>query len=235
MKPLRFAGSFALILAGTLAAGCTYALRESPTLYSHQQVKGHFLPIEEETLEEAVSTALASDPDGEVRGNSRYHISRNDWGWAWVEDRIEYRRGLSVEVPETDDDPAQTIQYRDNVLLARGTGIPSFILGKSDYHVYDRETGEPYARMRSRSAILSLIYWGEMIKPTGRAIPLPDTMGPLRWEPDQYNYTKTSGTSIIWGLLAGGQKNGRAYAQILWIPIPLWETDPTPDPVEFDR
>ncbi|MCC5875175.1 MAG: hypothetical protein JJU11_03045 [Candidatus Sumerlaeia bacterium] len=235
MNALRLAGSLALILAGTLATGCTYALKESPALYSYQQVEGKFLPLEKDTLEEAVSTALQEDSQGEVRGNSRYHISRNDWGWAWVEDRIEYRRGLTVEVPETDDEPARTIQYRDNVLLARGTGIPSLIFGKSDYHIYDRETGEAYARMRSTSAILSLIYWGEVIKPTARALPLPDTMGPLSWEPDQYNYTKSSGTALIWGLLAAGQKNGRAYAQVLWIPIPLWATEPTPDPVEFDR
>lgn len=229
------AGLLAFTILAMTISGCTYALRDGVALYSRAQIEDKFKTMERADLEAAVAEATEADPEGVVRANTRTHLVRNDYGWLWVEDRIEYRKGLTVEVPATDDTAARTIKYRDNVLISRGTGLPSLIYGHANYQLFDLESGQPYARMRSRSAILSLIYWGEVVKPTARSIPLPDKMGPLSWEPSEYNYSVTRGTSLIWGLLAAGKKDGRAFAQVLWIPIPLWSTDPAPTPVDFQR
>jgi hypothetical protein len=229
------AGLFVALPLTLALNGCTYLLRDGVALYSRDQVAERFKPADAEELTQWRERALEADPEGTVVGTQRVHRARNDYGWLWVDDRVEFRAGREITLPATDDMPERTITYRDNVLKSRQTGLPAVIYGESEYQLHDLESGEPYARAWHQTALLYLYYRGGMEKPRDDKRVAPHTLGPLAWEVDQYNYTSTSGTALIWGLLAAGQKNGRAYAQILWIPIPLWRTTPAPEPVTFER
>jgi len=215
--------------------GCTYLLRDGVDLYSRDQVADRFRTASAEELAEWRGRALEADPEGTVVGTQRVHLARNDYGWAWVDDRVEFRAGREVTLPATEEMPERTIKYRDNLLQSRQTGLPSILYGESEFTIHDLESGQPYARAWHQTALLYLYYRGGKEKPRDDHWVAPQKMGPLAWEIDQYNYTSTSGTALVWGLLAAGQKNGRAFAQVLWIPIPLWRTTPAPEPVTFER
>lgn len=229
MGSRHLAGSILLGVLFPLLAGCTFLYQPGNGLYRWAQLEEQLGALEVGEVEELVERALADDPDGTPRGSFSTHLSRNDYPWLWAGRRVEYRAGHTVE---RDD---ETITYRDNVLRGTNTGIFRVIYGQDDVAVHDRETGKGYARQRTRSALLNLIYWGEVIKPTAAMTPLPDRLGPLRWEVEEYDYTAACGMALGWGVVAWGRKNGRAYGQLLWIPIPLWSAGEQPEGVRYER
>lgn len=228
MHSRHLAGLILFGVASPLLAGCTFIYKSGNGLYTRAQLEDRLAAMAPAEVEDAVDRALAADPDGVSRGSFRVHVDRNDYPWLWAGRRVEYRAGRTVE---RDD---ETIAYRDNILTGTNTGILRVIYGQDDIDVYDRETGMGYARQRTRSAILNLIYWGEVIKPTAAMTPLPDRLGPLRWEVGEYDYTAVCGTALGWGLVGWGTKNGRAYGQLLWIPIPLWSAGEQPEGVIYE-
>lgn len=216
MNAPRTLAQVALLSAAALTlGGCSYTLLEGNGLYSHGQVAEGFRTAFQSEMQEWENTARSADPTGTSRGVARVHRSGSTLGWLWIDRRVEYHDAISG--------------FNDHVLVGRTPGLAGIVYGESDVALYDVLSREQFASHSTRHALFGSLYWGEVVKPGETSFPLPWNMPPLRHDPPGYTYTRTNGASLLWGVLAGGTKNGRAYGQILWIPIPLWSTGEQPD------
>lgn len=92
------------------------------------------------------------------------------------------------------------------------------------YHwaaAYDAETGQTLAYKTSVSCLLNLIFYARITAPVDEVPPLLDRREPL----SDVKCTHRRAFCLGYGLVAGGVVNGRAYAQLLFFPIPLWSTN----------
>ncbi len=85
---------------------------------------------------------------------------------------------------------------------------------------YDVETGQALAVEKFFFFTPLIIYHSSTTPRDGVVLPLH----PKEAIPEDLKYNQQSALCIGSGVLAAGVKNGRAYMQIAWIPIPLWRT-----------
>lgn len=213
--PKTVACSTLLAAAPLILGGCSYTLLHGNGLYSHDQVAEGFRTAHRSEIQQWENTARSADPDGRAHGVARVHRQDSTLGWLWLDRRVEFHDAISG--------------FNDHILVGRTPGLAGIIYGESDVALYDVLGREQFASHSTRHALFGSLYWGEIVKPGETSFPLPWTMPPLRHDPSSYTYTRTNGVSVLWGVLAGGTKNGRAYGQILWVPIPLWSAGEQPN------
>lgn len=216
MSPIKALSSFALLLVAVVTmSGCSFLLQSGNGVYSHNQMADVFTIAPQFEMREWEAQARGADPQGKSDGVVRVHRSGSPLGWLWIDRRVEYHEGMA--------------NYNDHILVGRRPGLAGILYGETDVALYDVNTRRQFASHNSRHALFYILYWGDVIKAGETSFPLPWSMPPLSQDPTTYNYTRGSGVSLLWGVLAGGSKNGRAYCQILWIPVPLWSVGIQPE------
>ncbi len=126
--------------------------------------------------------------------------------------------------------PATEVELRAVVSRAEGCGVLSILASKVWSRGHDYPSGE--CIMASHWTWLGgpLLVFGSDTEPASREGPQAGAKRPdwtsLRVPLKNLKYNRTTFVCLGLGLVAWGTRNGRAYAQLLWVPIPLWSVRP---------
>jgi len=130
------------------------------------------------------------------------------------------RKVMFCEPNEANKEVKRPLVKHDN---GWGFLFPLFYTAKS--FSYDCNTGECLSAERV-TCVTAVMFFHSFTKPTGGVIWfLPSDAFDNSKEVRDLQYDRMTSWSLGWGALATGTKTGRAYLQIVWIPIPLWSID----------
>jgi hypothetical protein len=203
-------------LLAVSASGCLFVFSDGTGRYSHGALVKELPPIEPEQVAALKAKAAAAQPEPEVLGNgTRVQRSVESWGWVLSQDRVV------VRTPDGGKD-------RPHIITAKSRGVPA-IWQTNEVQVYDAETGIQYANQSRGDYIFALLSTGMIIRPGDDPKVPPENLGPLKRHPEMLDYSRYTGTSLIWGLVAWGTKNGRSFGQVLWIPFAVGTAEPATD------
>ena len=138
-----------------------------------------------------------------------------------VHGQLDRYRLLSSTHPDIGQQPLRfssvgTVMWRGEPTMQLSGDIIEYSAGEWGYlggwshsrATYDSETGEGIRQNHFSSIFVPFL------------ISVHHSYEPI--ETDSNLYEEKSAFVIAFGALAFGQKNGRAYIQLAWIPIPLW-------------
>ena len=129
------------------------------------------------------------------------------------------------------EDPIGYDREKRRALVTRGEGwhvLAPFLLSRGQTRQYDAKTGQCVGSERWFSGAGSGIGWCECVAPVDAPLGVLMASRESRDVATDINSLEYNHGSAFWlvsGAFACGTKNGRAYLQLAWIPIPLWSVD----------